>query len=70
MSNKRIRKKKKKQQPTLQEAWNVVAEHLNEDGEVTYFIGRPDDLFSNTDKRWDIHAVAPNRTIIISEGLK
>ena len=28
MSNKRIQKKKRKQQPTVQEAWEVIADHV------------------------------------------
>ncbi len=63
--NKRIRKKKRKQKqaqkPDLQTAWNVVVEHLKQDGDHTYFI---DALSSGGE--YDIHCVSPYRTIVKS----
>lgn len=60
--NKRIRKKKQAKKPDLQTAWNVVAEHLKKDGEITHFISG-----NYTEKtELEIYTISPNRTIIKS----
>lgn len=73
--NKRIRKKKQKQQqamkPDLQTAWNVVAEYLNKDGQVCYFVDRPSMLTTTYELRevnWEIHSA--DRGTIITSTLK
>lgn len=65
--NKRIRNKKLKQvqdqKPNLQTAWNVVAEHLKKDGDISYFIDGPQFTKSG---EYEIYCVSPDRVIIES----